>query len=285
MGDDDDGRPEPVVYRAQQLDSGVPSDRVELAGRLVDQEQARAGGDADGKGHQLLFAARKAADPLGRRASPGPTGRARQLAPARGASHGGRQAGRTRRSARPSRTGADWCPASWSTMPTSVARSSRRSPGEQSRRSRPPTTIRPAVGWISPPSSLRSVDFPVPGRPQKRDHLARRRCRGRRRAAPRPGCSRSCRGARQRCRSASRPPCFGRSSAPGSASSDGAPKARVGGAHRCEIRSLSGVEAAFTMAIETATATGEEQRRGTHHGQREPHGQRRRRASGPAAGR
>ena len=57
-------------------------------------------------------------------------------------------------------------------MPTSVARSRRSSAADSGRRSRPPTTIRPAVGCISPPSSFKRVDLPVPTGPSKGDHLA-----------------------------------------------------------------------------------------------------------------
>ena len=53
------------AQREQQLDHGLAGAAVEIAGRLVRQDQARLGDDGAGQGDALLFAARQLAGVMG----------------------------------------------------------------------------------------------------------------------------------------------------------------------------------------------------------------------------
>jgi len=55
-----DNRDAPLLVEAtEQPDEFVASDRVELRGRLVEENQLRAGNKGSGKGHALQLAARE----------------------------------------------------------------------------------------------------------------------------------------------------------------------------------------------------------------------------------
>jgi hypothetical protein len=139
MGDDHDGRAG-LADRLQRRDDLVPGPGIELAGRLVGEQQARTVGQGDREGQPLPLAGGE------------PVRAGTQMAAA-GEPDEGQDLARVRE-APPS-----------STTPTAEARMVASSAGLALVMSRPPTTSRPAAGVNRPPKTDISVDLPDPDGP------------------------------------------------------------------------------------------------------------------------
>ena len=177
-------------HAGEQVDDLAARLRVEVAGRLVGEHDARLDRERARDRDALLLAAREVRREDGsraRRGRPRRAGRARDL----------RRSGRGRRSERASPRRSRRAVSvgirlnCWKTKPNERSRSSASSWSGSVARSRPSKSTRPALGRSSAPSSCSSVVLPRAARALERDELAgldlevdavERADRGRRRA-------------------------------------------------------------------------------------------------------
>ena len=157
---------------------------VEVAGRLVGQQQPRPGRQRPRDRDPLHLAARELVG-VGRgdggpgRRAPGARAPARRRRPSPSRRRGSSTFSRTVRWGRRLKN--------WKTTPTSRRRYSTRSRSASAARSRPPTTRRPPVGRSMPARRWSSVDLPLPDSPTSARNCPAERPDPDRRGPRRPG--------------------------------------------------------------------------------------------------
>ena len=166
VGDHDDGLAVVAVERLQQIEDLVAGLAIEVAGRLVAEQQRRVGDDGARDADALLLSAGELPRDSASRARPRPTTFSAMLA----------RFSRSDLDSLVSSSGSSTFFSavsagsrlySWNTKPTCVARQRDRAPPLSPPMETPPTSMSPCVGASMPPSMLSSVVLPEPDGPMR----------------------------------------------------------------------------------------------------------------------
>ena len=162
MGDQHQGRAVGARQLEQQVHDLLAGGAVEIAGRLVGQQQLRPADEGARHRHPLLLAARK----LGRIVAEAMAEADALAAPPRRSSKASPRPANSSGSATFScavMVGMRWKP--WNTMPIWSRRRRARASSSSGPRSRPATSTRPDVARSSPPATIIRLDLPAPEGP------------------------------------------------------------------------------------------------------------------------